>query len=440
MWASTVHYVNRTAGAGILATLIALAMFGTSMLQSYDDNAYCKIGGLDTSSPDSDTYKLTAQLIFVISLVVSYMIMPASVNKPKRLFISLVLSHGLVVTAFMVGYAGMTTVCLPGVDKFSELTGSSQSFLQTEINKIDFDAAVHLCHYKTEKGQSHAFNQDVLTDAQKQQVENKLNAVGYKFNESTDNSYIGLCKNDSVNPVAICFLVLSILIAIMGHDIYENKEDSRFHMALSHWPAFLDNIIRIIAFAMTVNFLNNNSNFIDHTTTSTNDIRAFCHAEFDGMKKEWFGDFIPYDNNTMKNIALAAVILTAVEFIGRVFEQYYNMKDFSDRMVVMTAAFVRMLSMASRLFIGLTIMGFLITNELTWCPPFDTTTEFRVTVGFLLVTFFSSILYEMLVGAGNVLVFFDNERHSKELMNTAESTKSYFAVENPSYAPLLFRW
>jgi hypothetical protein len=225
----------------------------------------------------------------------------------------------------------------------------------------------------------------------------------------------------------------------MGHDIYEHKENSRFHLALSHWPAFLDNMVRIVAFALTLIFLNKSGNYIDHTT-EPGDIREYCVAEFEGMKDQWYGAFIPYDNNTMKNIALAAVILTALEFVARVFEQVYNMKQFSDRTVIMTAGFARVVSMTSRLFIGLTIMGFVITNELTWCPPFDTTSEYRIMISFLLVTFFSSILYEMLVGAGNVLVFFDNEMHSKALMDSGESTFGYFAVSNPTYAPLLFRW
>lgn len=369
--------VKRVSGAGKLGVLVSIVIYGSSVLEDYD-TFNCVIGGNSGDDVDVDphSYKIATQLIFISSIVSSISFSPQKFKERRVMFaVASMIAMGLIVSIFMAGYAAITTNC------------STSEIVNGTLNRLRHN------------------HSEPLAD---------LNPV-FELMETTGSM-----------SMAISFLAFSIILTIMSHDIF--SKDAQMYVALTHWPVLLDGAMRLVSFAMIAHMLDK-----DGTYTDTNDINsAECILVLDGLKNDGYGKAVPYKHTHMSNLALSIAVLTGVELLARSAEYWMKKYDIKNRAFTMTVIYNRFLTMLSRFCVGIFVFGFIMANELLVCQPFHIDGYFKTMIGFLLASYFTSVLNVVLIDHGNSLLMVEaGIEHAMELAadnfdkNTDMSTSGY---------------
>lgn len=345
-----VMLVKNLAAAGNLACLIGIIIFGSAVLEDYD-TFNCKIGAgsNEESAVDVHGYKLGTQLLFIFTIVASFMYAPHNHKNVKWQYgFAVLLSMGLVIAAFLAGYAAITTNC------------SSSEFINASFVKL-----------------------------------------GIVNGSTSATSAIETLETSGSKSMAAAFLSFGAVLGMAAHDMFDKKGD--IHFAISHWPSWMDTIFRIIAFSMITKFLNDDSNYV---IQGTNNQTAQCIAELDKMKDSDYGDIIPYKHDAMYKLAFSAAVIAGIELFFKAIELVSHRQEPESKFVKHFAYFNRFLTVFSRVCVGIFVFGFIIANELLICQPYEIDTYFKGMVGMLLSCYFSGVLQTMLIGHGNILILF----------------------------------
>lgn len=368
-----VMLAKNISAAGNLACLIGIIIFGSAVLEDYD-TLNCKIGAgtNDESVVDVHNYKLATQLLFIFTIVASFMYAPHNHKNVRWQYaFATLLSMGLVISAFLAGYAGITTNC----------------------NSDDIKAIMDLRMHNNTNNST-----DVVVTAMK----TVLRAYSTPGSKSMGAS----------------FLSFGAILGMASHDLFNKRGD--IHFAISHWPAWMDTIFRIIAFSMITHFLNDEANYV---INGSNVQSAQCIAELDMLKDSDHGNIIPYKHSGMYKLAFAAAIIGGIELLFKGIELVVHRLYEGSSGVTKFAYFNRTLTMFSRVCVGIFVFGFIIANQLIMCQPYEITTYFKGMIGMLLSCYFSGFLQTMLVGHGNMLVIF-GEGPSQFVTSNKYSTKT----------------
>lgn len=339
-----------TLSASILATLVAIIIFGSGLLEDYDSNN-CNIGNLPEPL-DTSAYKLSAQIVFILSIVFAVVFHPSQQEGNKiRYALSTAIGLGIVVSAFMCCYAGATTTCLK--DHLINIT-TNESYVP---ELIDADTMR-------------------ITDA----------------SESLGGSIIAL----------------TAILALQSHDIFKPRGLNEFRLAHTHWPSILDTIVRMIGFILLANFLRKDSNYSstdsDFSSLSIHSADdALCYAALEEAKHD--SDLHHSDDN-MKHYILSAAIISGIELLVRMVEFIAkHVHKNESRFAIGCAITARIMTLYSRIAIGIAMCTLIIKNEMLFCEPFIINGEFRTAVGFLLGSLLTSTLQIMMAQSSNALLF-----------------------------------
>jgi len=373
-----VMLVKNLGAAGNLACLIGIVIFGSAVLEDYD-TFDCKIGaGKGVDGTNAHGYKLGTQLLFIFTIVASFMYAPHNYKGDKwRYGFAVLLSMGLVMSAFMAGYAGITANCV-----------TSGIINGTEAR----------------------FNMTINATSIAESTLEKLETAGSK-------------------SMAASFLSFGALLGIATHDLFD--KNGNIHFAISHWPAWLDTIMRLVAFSMIAHFLSDDANYDTSSGNNTTEQNsAQCIFELNKLKDADHGDIIPYKHDRMEKLALAVAIMAGIELCGKAVEFFMYRAKTADVRIKMLAYTNRALTIFSRVCVGIFVFGFILANELLICQPYAIDTYFRVMIGILLSCYFSGVLQTMLVGHGNLLVLWGEgpsiamgeNKYGVEMSNMGDTT------------------
>lgn len=365
--------------AGNLACLIGIVIFGSAVLEDYDTFG-CNIGaGTNDEGHDPHSYKLATQLLFIFTIVASFLYAPHNhKNVQWQYAFAVLLSMGLVISAFLAGYAGITTNC------------SSSGFVNASLAKL-----------------------------------------GVNSSSGLTTGVIETMETSGSKSMAASFLSFGAVLGLASHDLFDKRGD--IHFAISHWPSWLDTIMRIIAFSLIAHFLNDDANY---TPDIANMPSAQCMTELDKLKDSDHGDIIPYKHNGMYKLALSAAIITGIECTFKIIELMWHTIDKTSSSVTKFAMFNRVLTVFSRICVGIFVFGFILANELLICQPYEINSYFKAMTGMLLACYFSGVLQTMLVGHGNILVIF-GEGPSKKVADNTFSNEMGLNSNSETQNPLL---
>lgn len=149
---------------------------------------------------DTDGYKVATQLIFIFSIVTSLTFSPRHFKTQRAMFsVAATIALGLIVSIFMAGYAATTANC------------------SAEAIANGTRAKLHL-------------NNTLALNSTDDMAELK---PLYELLEVTGGK-----------SMAASFLALSTVIAVSSHDIF--SKDRQLHVAISHWPSWMDMTFRLI--------------------------------------------------------------------------------------------------------------------------------------------------------------------------------------------------
>lgn len=337
-----IKQLNAFLVGGLLASFISIVIFGTGILEDYDSYE-CNIGNLD-DSVDPTVYKLSAQILFIVCVGVSVSLKPRPDTESNvAVWTSIFISLGLAVTAFMCAYAGATTTC-------------------TKMAKADGTV-------------------DDLTEIE-----------------------LAMTTKGSIS-LASSFLALSVILALFSHDIYESQ--GGFYFAYSHWPSFLDVSTRIIGLVLLLVYVGKDENmrlsgadFVSASNNTADDTN--CMAAIDKLHEDdATGILFSNSDKGFKTFLMATVILCGIEIFARFLEFVGKTSKMFPRLFMMFNVIIRLHTVFSRVAIGIVIFSLIMTNELVMCQAYHINEEFRVAVGFLLMSIFTAVAQIMLVQQDN---------------------------------------
>lgn len=152
---------------------------------------------------------------------------------------------------------------------------------------------------------------------------------------------------------------------------------------------------------MTTHFLLDANNY-----NMTDDINSFeCLSELEALRDDDYCKAIPYKHDHMEKLALAMAVLTGFELMGRVAEYPMHKMQITTKVFHVFIGWNRFLTFLSRFIVGIFVFGFVMANELLTCQPYHIDGYFKPMIGFLLSSYFTSVLCNMSIGHGNHLIF-----------------------------------
>ena len=395
----------------VVAVMGVLVLYGGAMLQSFADNPNCEInGGWDTSliNVKSNRYKngtlglFAASLFILIGFFQKMDISPLAIfrehqklspDKKKETivewtneFIWFVLVFAACLPVFLTGWASVVTSCAP----FTK--------------DVKWDTSMPDGVILTQQGQG-VFGSDCI-----------------------EKNHPSECQNSSYSPVAILFGILMSILAYFSFDKFlrgvggkwsffgDSTDNSRysssgqvsFHSIGSGY-ALLDSSFRFLAFVFITVLLKHDPENKDDSyaydydaTFQPGDFRATCGAELEGLGEKAIGEITPLDNETMRNLAYAALAFTTLEMVIRLLEFFDVAFSGGDKFVkkmdeckanwISGIDLFRLICCFSRTCAAVFMIGFIFQNSLWMCPAYKPSGIYHTAMFFLFMVPSTAIL------------------------------------------------